>query len=130
LLLRCGSCIPAVSRTAIFSRKKPCSTGTGVCGSQTSAVASPPRAPRRIAPMDSICFDGTFLPASDVFAFGLSLLESLTGALGESASVTNRVHRLLQRAAAGDSRFHSASPRQLIQDCWATDRPSKKSWVG
>jgi hypothetical protein len=45
---------PAVSRTAIFSQTTFCFTGTGVCGSPTSAVASPPRALRGMAPMDFI----------------------------------------------------------------------------
>jgi serine/threonine protein kinase len=93
----------------------------------------PPNDFRYLAPE---CYDGVFLQASDVFAFGLILLEILTGAPAFPESL-----RPLQIAFMVD--VEDARPeipgsvlpaaRALIGDCWETepgDRPTFDEIVG
>jgi TPR repeat protein len=70
------------------------------------------------------CFDGICLRASDVFAFGIILLEILTGAPAYPESL--RPCQIMFTVSFADERPEipdSIPPRlrALIQDCWATD---------
>jgi serine/threonine protein kinase len=81
------------------------------------------------------CFEGAFLPASDVFAFGLILLEILTGARAFPENLG--LCQIMFIVSMDDERpkIPDSVPsrlRALIQDCWAADpddRPSFKEIV-
>jgi serine/threonine protein kinase len=82
--------------------------------------------PRYLAPE---CYEGTFLPASDVFAFGLILFEILAGcpAFPAGMSAYQIAFKVVEgeRPEIPDSVARGA--RELIEDCWAhepDDRPT------
>jgi serine/threonine protein kinase len=75
------------------------------------------------------CCDGAFIPASDVFAFGLILLEMVTG--GRAFPVDLHHYRIASKVVEGDMPRipDSVLPlaREMITDCWAAefdDRPT------
>jgi serine/threonine protein kinase len=75
------------------------------------------------------CYDGTFLPASDVFAFGLILFEILAGFPAFSARLGR--YKILRSVVEGERPeipgSVAAGARELIEDCWAhepDDRPT------
>jgi serine/threonine protein kinase len=69
------------------------------------------------------CHGGTFIQASDVFAFGLILLEMLTG--GRAFPVDLHYFKIAWKVVEGDMpRIPDSVPppaRELITDCWADD---------
>jgi serine/threonine protein kinase len=87
----------------------------------------PPVDSRYLAPE---CYDGHFLPASDVFAFGLFLFEILTGrsAFRESLSLLQIAFMIAVengRPVIPESVLPGV--RELMEDCWAVepdDRPT------
>jgi serine/threonine protein kinase len=79
------------------------------------------------------CYHGTFLQASDVFAFGLILFEILSGRTAFSESL--HPYQTAFKVSVEDNRPEipaSVLPhtRALIEDCWATDPDNRPTFKG
>jgi serine/threonine-protein kinase len=75
------------------------------------------------------CYEGTFFPASDVFAFGLILFEILAGfpAFPERLSAYQIAYKVVEGERPEIPDYVATGARELIEDCWAhesDDRPT------